>query len=153
MAARARISAVLLAAGRSTRFGGDQPKQLYPWEGEPLVRRTARAALAAGFDELLVVVGHRSREVEAALAGMAVKVVANPRFAEGKASSVAAGLAAVSPRSAAAVFLPCDQPWLDTELLLGLAEAYRLTSAGSTGGGIVVPSFEGRRGAPVLFDR
>jgi molybdenum cofactor cytidylyltransferase len=142
------VGGVLLAAGRSSRFGAGLPKQLVDWEGEPLVRRAARAAIAAGVTELVAVLGHRADAVRAALAGLAVRPVLNRDFAEGKASSIRAGVASLSPQVTAAVFLPCDQPHLSSEVLIGLLEAFRLT-----GQPIVVPAFEGRRGAPTLFAR
>jgi molybdenum cofactor cytidylyltransferase len=142
------VSGVLLAAGRSRRFGGPLPKQLARLDGEPLVRRAARTALAAVLGEVLVVTGHRAAEVEQALAGLAVTVVPNPAWAEGQSTSVRAGLARVAPAAGAAVFLPCDQPGLDASVLGRLVAAWRQTGAPA-----VVPAHRGRRGLPTLFDR
>lgn len=142
------VSGILLAAGSATRFGGERPKQLAPFRGEPLVRRAARQALAAGLDEVIVVVGRAAGEVAAAVAGLAVRIAENPRFAEGRSTSIATGLSAVSPRAAAAIFLPCDQPFLTSLEISRLADAYR-----DGGGPIVVPTCGGRRGSPVTFDR
>lgn len=142
------VSAVLLAAGGSERFSGDVPKQLALFRGDPLVRRAARAALASGFAEVLVVTGFRADEVEAALGGLEVTLVRNPDWAAGQSTSVRAGLARVSPGSCAALFLTCDQPGLTAEVLDRLIGAYRATR-----GPIVLPVFRGRRGSPVLFDR
>lgn len=144
----ARVSGVVLAAGESRRFGGDAPKQLYELEGKPLVRRAAETALAADLDEVLVVVGYRGEEVAKALAGLPLKLIENPRWAEGQSTSVVRGTAAVAPSSQAALFLPCDQPFLTAEVLDLLIAAYR-----GSGKPIVVPSFLGRRGAPTLFAR
>lgn len=142
------ISAILLAAGGSDRFEGDLPKQLALFQDEPLVHRTARTALDATFAEVLVVTGYRAKEVEAALADLDVTVVHNPDWAEGQSTSVKAGLARVDPSSRAALFLPCDQPLLSPHVLDRLLDAYRATC-----GPIVLPVHQGRRGAPVLFDR
>lgn len=148
MGGEGSVSTVLLAAGGSQRFGGGVPKQLAPFRGEPLVRRAARTALAAGFAEVLVVTGHEAGEVAAALEGLESEIVHNPRWAEGQSTSVKAGLARVAPSSSAALFLPCDQPLLTAEVLQRIVASYR-----ATGGPIVVPVHGGRRGAPVLFDR
>ncbi|MEM7480901.1 MAG: nucleotidyltransferase family protein [Acidobacteriota bacterium] len=142
------MSGVLLAAGRSLRFGGSVPKQLFELEGEPLVRRAARTVLAADLAELVVVVGFRADEVRKAIADLDLRVVENLAWAEGQSTSVRAGLAAVAAGSRAALFLPVDQPRLTPGLIDSLIECYR-----RTGGPVVAPVHRGRRGAPVLFDR
>ncbi len=147
-AGRGGVSGVVLAAGRSTRFAGPAPKQLALVEGEPLVRRTARRALASRLDEVIVVVGFAADEVRAALAGLLVRIVENPDFATGQSSSVRAGLAAVELGAGAAMFLPADQPRLTSETIDRILAAWE-----ESGGPIVVPTFQGRRGAPVVFDR
>ena len=65
-----RVAAVVLAAGGSRRLG--EPKQLLRLSGQPLVRRAALAALGSRAERVLVVTGARAREVEAALAGLAL---------------------------------------------------------------------------------
>lgn len=141
------VSGVVLAAGRSQRFGG-AAKQLLELDGEPLVRRAVRQALASRLSEVLVVVGHQGRAVARAVADLEARVVENPAFARGQSSSVRIGLTAVSPGARAALFLPCDQPFLTAPVLDRLLDAYAATC-----GPIVLPSHGGRRGAPVLFDR
>jgi len=148
MRRRGSVSGVVLAAGGSERFGGPVPKQLALFAGEPLVRRAVRVALAADLGEVLVVTGHRAVEVEAALAGLPVTVVPNPRWAEGQSTSVKAALERLAPTAAAVIFLACDQPFLDTALIDRLVEAWR-----ESGGPILPPTHRGRRGAPTLFDR
>lgn len=143
-----RIAGVVLAAGPSSRFGVDPPKQLQRLAGEPLVRRAVRRALASRLSGIVVVVGFRAAAVRASLRDLAVTVVENPDFATGLSSSVKAGLAAVDPAAAAAMFVPIDQPRLSTGLIDDLVGRYL-----ETGGPIVVPSHAGVRGAPVIFDR
>lgn len=148
MPVSSNVSGVILAAGPSSRFGTDLPKQLWPIEGETLVRRVARRALSSRLAEVVVVVGHRAGQVSAALDGLQVEVVENPGFSAGQACSVRAGLRAVGSDASGTLFMPVDQPHLDVDLiddLIGLFE--------TTGGPIVVPTFEGTRGAPVLFAR
>jgi molybdenum cofactor cytidylyltransferase len=143
-----RVSAVVLAAGVSRRFEADAPKQLLDFDGEPLVRRCVRHATEAGFLEVVVVVGHRADRVRDALAGLGARVVENPAYPEGQSTSVIRGVRAVDPRATAAVFLPCDQPFVTAALL------DRLIAVHERGRGrIVVPVFGERRGAPVLFHR
>ncbi len=142
------VAGIVLAAGRAERFGGELPKQLALFEGEPLVHRAARAALGAGLAEVIVVAGYRGKEVAAAVRDLPVRLVASLRWAEGKASSIRSGIAALRPEISAAIFLPCDQPLLSSEVIAALAEAHVRSSLP-----IVVPIFRGQRGAPVLFAR
>ncbi len=139
---------VVLAAGGSRRFGGPLPKQLVEIDGEPAVRRAARVALAARLERVAVVTGHAAEGVRRALGGLAVELVHNPAWPEGQSGSVRAGLAAVAAGAAAAVFVPCDQPFLTAELI------DRLIARHAEGGAVIAaPSWRGRRGAPVLIDR
>jgi molybdenum cofactor cytidylyltransferase len=145
---RSKVSGVILAAGPSRRFGEDPPKQLALFRGEPLVRRTAKLALRSELAEVIVVVGLRAAEVTETIADLAVRIVENPRFTEGQSTSVTTGLEAVANDMEAAMFIPIDQPQLTTEVVALLLDRYRLGEAG-----IIVPTSEGQRGAPVLFDQ
>ncbi|MBS1251959.1 MAG: Nicotine blue oxidoreductase [Anaerolineales bacterium] len=145
---RRQVSGVLLAAGESTRMGEGCVKQLLPFDGEPLVRRTACEALASCLCEVVVVVGFASDEVRQALAGLDVRVVDNPDYRAGQSTSVRAGLAAVDPAADAAMFLPVDHPFLTAHVIDRLIAAYQ-----DAEGAIVLPVYENRRGAPVLLDR
>lgn len=143
-----KVSGVVLAAGPSRRFGDDPPKQLALFRGEPLVRRTANLALRSELSEVIVVVGLRAAEVTDAVADLAVRIVENPRFAEGQSTSVRTGLEAVGTDMDAALFIPIDQPGLTAGVIADLVDRYR-----KGGAPIVVPTSKGQRGAPVLFDR
>jgi molybdenum cofactor cytidylyltransferase len=146
---RARvISGVVLAAGPSTRFVARDPKQLAEIAGEALVLRIVRTALASRLSEVIVVVGYEASRVRAAIAGQSVLIVENTAYSEGQSTSVRAGLSEVDAGAAAAMFIPVDQPDLTGSVLDALIDSYQSTDAM-----IVVPSFRGRRGAPVLIDR
>jgi CTP:molybdopterin cytidylyltransferase MocA len=108
----------------------------------------AREALAAGLEPVVVVLGHAAEGVRQALGDLPVIPVLNPEFAKGQSTSVRRGLATVPPEAVGAIFLPVDQPCLDAPVLRGLVERFL-----ATGGPIVVPSHQGRRGAPVLLAR
>lgn len=143
------VGGVVLAAGASSRLGAGPPKQLLDAGGQPLVRRAAATALAAGVAELVVVVGHRAGEVAAALAGLELAVVRCRDWSAGLSASLRAGLAALSPGADAALILPCDQPFLSPALLARLLAVHAATQAP-----IVAPVAGGvRRGAPALFAR
>lgn len=142
-----RIGAILLAAGESRRFG-DENKLLATLEGEPLVRRAARTLVAADLAGVGVVVGHESERVRGALDDLDVTIRHNPEYADGQSSSVRVGAeAAASLDWDAAIFALGDMPWVDPATIDRLCAAYR-----SNSGSILAPSFDGRRGNPVLFD-
>lgn len=137
---------VLLAAGESRRLG--HPKQLVEWQGQPLVRRAAQAALQAGLDPVVVVTGAFAAEVQVALHDLPVQVVFNPDWAAGQSSSLRTGLEMLPERTQAALFLLSDQPYLTPELIQALTRRHAETQAA-----IVAPRAGGRRANPVLFDR
>lgn len=144
---------IVLAAGAATRYG--RPKQLLDWNGEPLVRHSARMAIAAGLSPVIVVTGAHAEEVEVALEGLDVHVVYCQGWAEGQAASLRAGLQKVNEMAdgvaripGGAIFLLADQPYVTPLLLRSLCETHARTLAP-----IVAPMVDGRRGNPVLFDR
>lgn len=143
-----KVAAVILAAGRSTRMGGPN-KLLAELGGKTLVRIVAEQALASKACEVIVVTGHQAAEVEESLGGLDVRLVRNPDFADGLASSVKAGISAVSDAADAAVICLGDMPLIDAHLIDRLVEAF----APDRGGLIALPVSDGRRGNPVLWSR
>lgn len=142
---RSGVSGILLAAGTSSRLG--RPKQLLPFSGKPLVRHVAQQALASRLDDLYVVVGYQSAEVQAALDGLPVHLVENPAYRQGQSTSLRAGLLALPRDVKAAAVLLVDQPLVDATLIDRLVGLYE-----ESGAPIVAPQHNGRRGNPVLFD-
>jgi len=147
-AAGKRIAAVVLAAGRSTRMGGPN-KLLAEIARRPLVRIAAEAALASGAKPVIVVAGHQRDQVGQALSGLPVRVVHNPHFADGLGTSLKAGIAAVPPQADGAVVLLGDMPQVDARLIDRLIASFDP----DRGALVVVPTFEGKRGNPVLWSR
>jgi molybdenum cofactor cytidylyltransferase len=141
------LAAIVLAAGCGTRFGAE-PKMLALLEGKPLVRHVAEAAAAASVSPVIVVTGHRSAEVEAALAGLPALFVANPHYAEGLSTSLKAGFAALPKGASGAVVLLGDMPRVGTALIDKLAAAWLASRPAA-----LVPVFDGRRGNPVVLSR
>lgn len=91
---RGGLAALVLAAGRATRFGS--PKQLAPWHGTALVAHVVRRVLASVASPVVVVLGHRAEEVRAVLPDdPRVEPIINRRYADGIASSLHAGIAAL----------------------------------------------------------
>jgi molybdenum cofactor cytidylyltransferase len=142
------VAAIILAAGRSTRMGGPN-KLLAELGGKPLVRTVTEQALASKASNVIVVTGHQAEQVEKALQGLKVKFVRNPDFAEGLASSVKAGIAAVPETADGAVICLGDMPLTSAHLIDRLIEAF----APDRGNLIAVPVSDARRGNPVLWSR
>ena len=142
------IAAVVLAAGRSTRMGAVN-KMLAEIGGKPLVRIAAEQALASRAKPVIVVTGHERERVEQALAGLAVRLVHNPDYAEGLGTSLKAGIAAVPEEADGAVVCLGDMPQVDAGLIDKLIGGFDP----ERGALVVVPSIEGRRGNPVLWSR
>jgi molybdenum cofactor cytidylyltransferase len=143
-----RVAAVVLAAGRSTRMGGPN-KLLADIARRPLVRIAAEEALASRAKPVIVVTGHQREQVETALAGLPVQFVHNPDFADGLGTSVRAGIAAVPADADGAIVCLGDMPQVDAGLIDRLIAAFDPDQ----GALVVMPTFEGRRGNPVLWSR
>ena len=142
----APVAGIILAAGLSARFGAT--KQILPWQDTTLVAHAAQAALDAGLDPVIVVLGHEAGKVEKALSGLPVRLVFNLAFAAGQSTSLIKGLDALPSRTGAALFLLAGQPLITPAMIRAIVEAHRRTFAPAC-----APVFEGRRGNPVLFDR
>jgi molybdenum cofactor cytidylyltransferase len=147
-AARRRIAAVVLAAGRSTRMGGAN-KLIAEIGGRALVRIAAEEALASRARPVIVVAGHQRSEVEKVLAGLPVQIVYNPDFAEGLGTSLRTGIAAVPADAEGAIVCLGDMPQVDAGLIDRLIAAFDP----DRGALVVMPTFEGKRGNPVLWSR
>jgi molybdenum cofactor cytidylyltransferase len=142
---------IVLAGGESSRFG--QPKQLLDWKGEPFVRAVAKTALQAGLSPVLVITGANAEKVEAAVKDLNVIVIRNEAWKSGQASSIQAGIKALSSASlrarvGGAIFLLVDQPQLTGSVIRALLEKHAHTLSP-----IVAPMVMDQRANPVLFDR
>ena len=121
--------AVVLAAGGSTRLG--RPTQLLTRDGETLVHRAARLALASGAARVRVIVGAHAEDVVAAVRDLPVECLVNPRWNEGLAGSVRVAVDALAAHDRATLLLTCDQPALDLAHLQALLAAARAAPSGS----------------------
>ena len=143
-----RVAALVLAAGRSTRMGAIN-KLIAEIGGKPLVRIAAEQALGSRAKPVIVVTGHERERVEAALAGLPVRFVNNPDYAEGLGTSLKVGIAAVPADADAAIVCLGDMPQVDSQLIDKLLAALDP----ERGALVVVPIFDGRRGNPVVWSR
>jgi Uncharacterized MobA-related protein len=141
------IAGLLLAAGRSTRFGGD--KLLAPLRGRPVIRWSAEG-LARAVDMMCVVVPTDAPELTEVLAGLDVAIVENAERDRGLSSSIAVGMAALPAEVEAVVIALADQPLLNPAVVRAVCGAWR---AAATEVLAVVPRYRDGRGHPVLFAR
>lgn len=139
------ISAILLAAGESRRMGS--PKALLHYQGQTFIEHSCTAFLTAGVDELIVVLGARAEEIGRALPSHpALRSVVNPRYFQGQLSSLMIGIGALSPESEAAIVNLVDHPMVSTETIKAVLDSFRADPLP-----IVIASYQGKRGHPVLF--
>jgi molybdenum cofactor cytidylyltransferase len=143
------VAAVLLAAGSSTRMGGEN-KLLLALDGEPVVARAARAAIEARLEPVIVVVGHEADRVRGALRALPCQMVVNPDHALGKGSSLQAGISEASFGSSAraAVVMLADMPFVTSAMLRSMVERYR-----ASGAPMVVSRYGDVNAPPMLYDR
>ena len=140
------VAAIVLAAGQGTRMGADG-KLLLQVSGRPLLRAAVDAARASRARPVVVVTGHRSQEVRAAIADTDVIIVDNPRYAEGLAGSLTAGIRALPDGIDGALVMLADMPQVRARHVDALIAAFGSAPPGS----ICVPVHAGRRGNPVLW--
>jgi molybdenum cofactor cytidylyltransferase len=121
-----------------------RPKQLLPLGGRPLLQHVVDLA-GAELAESVLVLGAAAAEIHAAVTlPPTVRVVLNPAAAEGQATSLRTGLAAMPPEVSAALVLLGDQPGVRPD-------AVRAVASGP--GPIRRASYGGRPGHPVRLDR
>jgi molybdenum cofactor cytidylyltransferase len=148
-----RVGAIVLAAGRSSRFraagGSGATKLIEKLDGRPIVRMAAEAALASRARPVTVVTGHARTSVEAALAGLDVEFVYNPEFSSGLASSLQVGLSAMPADAAGALVLLGDMPRIEAQLIDALIDAFLAKERALA----AAPAHRGRRGNPMLLGR
>lgn len=152
------VSAVVLAAGMSTRMG--QNKLLLNFREKPLIVHAVGTLLASDIDEVIVVLGHETEKVRDQLegsiglankvAGKQVRLVQNPDYQNGLSTSVRTGVEAASRQANAIMIYLADQPLLEPEDVNRIVAAF--AAAKEVNKSIVVPFFRGERGNPVILD-
>lgn len=138
-----RVGAILLAAGKSSRFG--ENKLLYEIHGKPMVQYCLDAVRLVSFDGVRMITGYPQVEKLAAEAG--VECVKNNFPEKGISHSIHLGIASLEEMDAW-MFLVCDQPGLRAGTLERLLETYREGDRG-----IVAVACKGQIGNPVIFSQ
>ncbi len=146
---RDHIVALVLAAGRGARMGAPSKLLLpHPADGAPLLRHSVQAALALQPFETLVVVPPEAPDLAAALAGLRVRLVPNPDYAEGMGTSIRAGVAALRPETRGLLVLLGDSPDVPPAVFAALRAAFNESRRP-----ITVPVYGSVAGPPTLFTR
>lgn len=140
------ISAILLGAGESKRMGVN--KLLLPWGRKTVFEHCLNTLLRSRIREVIVVVNDRIKEAVGPVRRKKLKLVINPDYKKGMSTSIRKGLKRIDPRSDGILISLGDQPVLKTRTVNALVRAF-----GQGEGKIVVPSFRGRKGHPVIFHR
>ena len=144
------ISAVVLAAGLSTRMG--RPKLTLPWGSTTVIGQVVATLTRAKVDEIIMVTGAARPDVESAVfqAGEGgIRAVFNPRYAEDNMLiSLQVGMEALNECVNAMLVVLGDQPQIEVDVVCSILEAYR-----TQGHLLIVPSFDNHRGHPWLVDR
>ena len=137
---------VVLAAGKSSRLG-PKHKLLAQLDNKPVITQSVLALKLAGFRDIYVVTGARATAIKAALAGLSIKLVNNPGYESGMASSLARGIAALPSHTEQCLICLADMPFVSSGTYEALIDVANQTSEAE----IFVPHFKGKRGNPILW--
>lgn len=141
------VGAVILAAGQSRRMG--QPKLGLPWGNRTVIGQVVTELMAAGVHPIVVVTGGSREQVEQLLQGYPVFFLHNPDFLSGEMlESLQIGLRGMPGEPDACLVVLGDQPQIRSEVVGKILSEYL-----SIGQGIIIPSFQMKRGHPWLVDR
>jgi len=119
-----------------------KPKALLPILGRTFLENILATIAETSIEQTVVVLGHHRKEIESAVPLKAA--IYNPDYEKGMITSFQAGIRALSWDSAGAFLFLVDHPLTDRVTI----EAMIMQLAPNR---IVLPTFEGRRGHPVLF--
>jgi len=141
------VAGILLAAGTSSRMGSN--KMLFELEGESVLRRAARQALAAGLSPLVVVLGHEADKAKREIEGLPCQWTLNPLYEQGINSSLKAGITAVRDLDAkAAMVMLADMPFVTTEMIAAIIARFRASVAP-----LAISDYAGVNAPPMVYDR
>lgn len=138
-----KVSAILLAAGFSSRMG--ELKALLPWKGKTLIEYQIEQLLEVGLAEIIVVLGYRAEELQKRISAYDVITVLNENYPSGKSTSIQKGVSCVADDIDGILVSAVDQP-VSSETLRILIRAFHQTKRK-----VLIPVYQEKRGHPVLF--
>ena len=139
------IWAIILAAGASTRM--KQQKLLLPFNGKTIIETVVENVARSVSSNILVVLGSHREQIQEQLVNSAVKIGVNENYMDGMLSSAVCGFRALPGEAKAALIFLADQPQIPAQVTDLVIKAWI-----ESGKGIVIPTFNGRRGHPVLIE-
>ena len=139
------IWAIILAAGASTRM--KQQKLLLPFNGKTIIETVVENVARSVSSNILVVLGSHREQIQEQLVNSAVKIGVNENYMDGMLSSAICGFRALPCEAKAALIFLADQPQIPAQVTDLVIKAWI-----ESGKGIVIPTFNGRRGHPVLIE-
>lgn len=146
---RAKIAGLVLAAGESSRMGRD--KALLDYRGHTFLETIILKLVEAGLERVIVVLGHHAEDIQRTVNLLAAEVVINRNYLSGQTSSLQTGLAVLDRTGSgpdAIVLCLVDHPAFEPATLRALIEEFDRSASP-----VIVPTYEGRRGHPVLIAR
>ncbi len=143
-----RIAALVLAAGRSSRFGRGN-KLLVALDGRLLLAHVVGAVVASRLKPVIVVIGHESEQMKQVLKGYDIVLVHNRDYTGGLSTSLRRGLAALPQDIDAVLICLADMPAITADHIGRLVGRFDPAQGRCIG----VPTYHGKRGNPVLWDK
>jgi molybdenum cofactor cytidylyltransferase len=142
-----RIGGLLLAAGKSERMGS--PKSLLQVYGRTFLEQIVKEAAASRLQGLKVVLGHEADNIRAQLPTLPVEFILNPEYPSGQLSSFIRGIQAWESEHLDGLMLfLVDHPLITRDIINQLVIVFQ-----KEGNSIVIPTYKGKRGHPVIFSR
>ena len=139
------IWAIILAAGASTRM--KTQKLLLPWNKKTIVETVVEKAFEVVHSNVVVVLGSHHEKIFRQINNPSLKYTINHNYMDGMLSSVICGFRALPENADAAFLCLGDQPQLSPQIFQKVAEAWKESEKG-----IVIPTYQGKRGHPVLIE-
>lgn len=142
------LGAIVLAAGLSSRMG--QSKVLLPWsDNKTIIEHITEQLIRARLEHITIVTGHLANEVKAILTPYDINIIYNRAYKSGEMlSSIKAGIRAMPSEISACFIVLGDQPQINARVLNDLQMYYA-----ESGGDLLIPSYQSRRGHPILVGR
>ena len=142
------LASIILSGGASQRMGS--PKALLPYQGRPFLEHLLQVTVHAKITVRRVVLGKDAEPISSAVPLAPEEIVINPRWEEGQLSSIQAAIRSLPPDTDGMLLCLIDHPLISGALVNDLIEAfYSPQSSGPAR--IVLPTFRGQRGHPVIF--
>lgn len=140
------ISAILLAAGQSTRMGKHN-KLIKEINGIPLIKHSIKNILKSNIDELIIVTGHDNEKIKRLIDNdKKIKLIFNKNFRSGMASSIKSGLNYLNNKTEYFFICLADMPFIKPDIYNKIIES-KIDKE------IIVPTYNKKQGNPVLFSK